>query len=153
MSKIGSQHLDRRACVYVRQSTMAQVHQHQESTQRQYNLRQRAVVLGWQNVEVIDDDQGHSGKSADGRDGFQRLVSDVAMGRVGAIFGLEVSRPARSCVPCVDGSGRKGRLARGRVLCKGLCSTGVAGDTCTYAIVDRTLPTHVETVGRGGRAN
>lgn len=98
MSKIGSQHLGRRACVYVRQSTMAQVHQHQESTQRQYNLRQRAAVLGWQDVEVIDDDQGHSGKSADGRDGFQRLVSDVAMGRVGAVFGLEVSRLARSCV-------------------------------------------------------
>jgi len=98
LSKIGSQHLDRRACVYVRQSSMAQVQHHQESAQRQYNLRQRAAVLGWHDIEVIDDDQGRSGSSADGRDGFQRLVSDVAMGKVGAVFGLEVSRLARSCV-------------------------------------------------------
>ena len=99
MSKVSARHLERRAYVYVRQSSMAQVQNHRESTERQYNLRGRAVVLGWrpEQVEVIDDDQGRSGASAQGRGGFQRLVSDVALGEVGAVLGLEVSRLARSC--------------------------------------------------------
>ena len=99
MGKIGANHLERKACVYVRQSSMAQVQYHRESTQRQYNLRERAVVLGWraEQVEVIDEDQGQSGTSAGERGGFQRLVSAVGMGEVGAILGLEVSRLARSC--------------------------------------------------------
>lgn len=100
MSKVAPRHLERKAFVYVRQSSMAQVQQHRESAKRQYALRERAVRLGWsaEQVETVDDDQGQSGASADGRGGFQRLVSEVALGRVGAVLGLEVSRLARSCV-------------------------------------------------------
>lgn len=99
MTKVSGRHLERRAYVYVRQSSMAQVHNHRESRERQYNLRARAVALGWrrEQVEVIDEDQGRSGASAQDRSGFQRLVSDVALGEVGAVLGLEVSRLARSC--------------------------------------------------------
>jgi hypothetical protein len=100
MSKIAARHLERKAFVYVRQSSIAQVEHHRESTQRQYALRERAVSLGWraEQVEVVDDDQGQSGASASGRGGFQRPVSEVALGWVGAVLGLEVSRLARSCV-------------------------------------------------------
>lgn len=96
--KITRTHLERRATVYLRQSTMKQVHEHRESTARQYGLRERAVALGWatEQVDVIDDDLGQSGASVHDRDGFQRLAQDVAHGRVGAIFSLEVSRLARS---------------------------------------------------------
>ena len=99
MGKIGSQHLSRKACLYIRQSSLAQVEHHRESGARQYSLRERAVTLGWpaEQIEVIDEDQGLSGASAVGRTGFQRMVSDVALGRVGAVLGLEVSRLARSC--------------------------------------------------------
>ncbi len=99
MSKIAARHLERKAFVYVRQSSLAQVQHHRESTQRQYGLRERAVTLGWrtEQVETIDEDQGQSGASADNRGGFQRLVSEVALGHVGAVLGLEVSRLARSC--------------------------------------------------------
>lgn len=99
MAKLAAHHLERKACVYVRQSSLAQVQHHRESTQRQYHLRERAIALGWQpeKVEVIDEDQGRSGATADGRGGFQRLVSDVALGKVGGVLGLEVSRLARSC--------------------------------------------------------
>jgi len=96
--KISASHLERRAVVYLRQSTLRQVHEHRESTARQYALRQRAVDLGWDEarVDVIDDDLGQSGTGTDWREGFQRLAEDVAHGRVGAIFALEVSRLARS---------------------------------------------------------
>jgi DNA invertase Pin-like site-specific DNA recombinase len=96
--KIRPSHLERRAAVYLRQSTLKQVHEHRESTARQYALRQRAVDLGWaeQHVDVIDDDLGQSGTSVDWREGFQRLAEDVAHGRVGAIFAFEVSRLSRS---------------------------------------------------------
>ncbi|HKY40340.1 MAG TPA: recombinase family protein [Polyangiaceae bacterium] len=96
--KITASHLERRATVYLRQSTLKQVLEHRESTARQYDLRERAVTLGWsaQQVDVIDDDLGQSGSSTLARDGFQRLAQDVAHGRVGAIFALEVSRLARS---------------------------------------------------------
>lgn len=85
-------YLDRRAVVYLRQSTLKQVHEHRESTMRQYALQQRAMDLGWEveRVEVIDEDLGQSGASAEWRTGFQRLAEDVAHGRVGAIFALEV---------------------------------------------------------------
>jgi DNA invertase Pin-like site-specific DNA recombinase len=97
MSKIESQHLARKAYVYVRQSTMAQVENNTESRERQYELAERAVALGWAagEVVVVDSDQGRSGKSADGRDGFQGLVAEVGMGRVGIVVGIEVSRLAR----------------------------------------------------------
>jgi DNA invertase Pin-like site-specific DNA recombinase len=91
-------HLRRAAYLYVRQSTLRQVLENTESTARQYALRQRAVALGWaqEQVIVIDSDQGQSGASAAGRDGFQRLVADVGLGRAGIVMGLEVSRLARN---------------------------------------------------------
>jgi DNA invertase Pin-like site-specific DNA recombinase len=96
--KISAAHLERVAVVYVRQSSIAQVRQHTESTQRQYALAEEAERLGWAaaRVEVIDDDLGRSGRSADGRSGFRELVGRVCVGEVGAILGLEVSRLARS---------------------------------------------------------
>jgi len=97
--KITDEHLQRSAIVYVRQSTPQQVLEHRESTARQYALKDRAVALGWPAaaVEVIDEDQGHSGSSAEGRSGFQRLLAEVSSDRVGLILGLEMSRLARSC--------------------------------------------------------
>lgn len=97
--KITEGHLQRLAIVYVRQSTQRQVLEHQESTARQYALADRAVALGWPRaaVQVIDEDQGHSGSSAEGRSGFQRLLAEVSSDRVGLILGLEMSRLARSC--------------------------------------------------------
>ena len=97
MSVVERQHLQRRAYVYVRQSTMAQVERNSESRERQYELVERAVSLGWNSSEVVvvDEDQGRSAKSADGRDGFGRLVAEVGLGRVGIVLGIEVSRLAR----------------------------------------------------------
>ncbi len=96
--KISRSHLDRVALVYVRQSTLAQVREHTESTARQYALADQAAALGWPpgSVQVIDADLGVSGRSTEGRDGFRYLVSRVCLGEVGAVFGLEVSRLARS---------------------------------------------------------
>jgi DNA invertase Pin-like site-specific DNA recombinase len=87
------------AVVYVRQSTPQQVLDHRESTARQYALADRAVALGWtrERVTTIDDDLGKSGQSIEGRPGFQRLLAEVALDRVGLILGLEMSRLARSC--------------------------------------------------------
>jgi DNA invertase Pin-like site-specific DNA recombinase len=95
--KIQPSHLERRAVVYLRQSDPRQVHQHPESTARQYALQRRAAELGWprDRIEVIDEDLGQSGASTEWRQGFKRLAEDVAHGRVGAIFALEVSRLAR----------------------------------------------------------
>src|SRR4051812_49402458 len=97
-SKIGSRHLDRLAIVYVRQSTPHQVAEHRESADLQYQLRRRAVTLGWPDarVLVIDDDQGCSGQSIDNRPGFQRLLAEISLGHVGIVFGREMSRLARS---------------------------------------------------------
>lgn len=96
--KVTAHHLKRSAYLYIRQSTLRQVLENTESTDRQYALRQRAVALGWpqEKVVVIDNDQGQSGASMEGRDGFQRLVADVGMGRAGIVMGLEVSRLARN---------------------------------------------------------
>ena len=98
--KVTASHLKRSAYLYVRQSTLRQVFENTESTKRQYDLRQRAVALGWpmDRVVVIDSDLGQSGASAADRAGFQRLVGDVGMGRAGIVLGLEVSRLARSSV-------------------------------------------------------
>jgi DNA invertase Pin-like site-specific DNA recombinase len=97
--KVSTWHLDRSAVVYVRQSTPQQVLDHKESTARQYALADRAVALGWarDRVATIDDDLGKSGQSIEGRPGFQRLLAEVALDRVGLILGLEMSRLARSC--------------------------------------------------------
>src|SRR5947209_4581544 len=98
-AKLRPWHLDRAAVVYVRQSTPQQVTDHRESTARQYALADRAILLGWprSQVQVIDDDLGKSGQSIEGRLGFQRLLAEVALDRVGLILGLEMSRLARSC--------------------------------------------------------
>ncbi len=97
-AKVGDQHLAKLAVVYVRQSSPQQVLNHRESCERQYALADVAVALGWpaERVLVIDEDQGHSGKTAASRPGFQRLIAEVTMGHVGLIVGLEVSRLARS---------------------------------------------------------
>jgi DNA invertase Pin-like site-specific DNA recombinase len=97
-SKIKSLHLERQAYVYIRQSTSTQVHENIESKQRQYALADRAVSLGWarEAVQLVDEDQGKSGSSTHGREGFARLAHDVAHGKVGAVLALEVSRLARS---------------------------------------------------------
>jgi DNA invertase Pin-like site-specific DNA recombinase len=97
--KLKSWHLERTAIVYVRQSSPQEVIDHQESTARQYGLVDRAVTLGWPRAQVvvIDDDLGKSGQSAEGRPGFQRLLAEVALDHIGVIFGLEMSRLARSC--------------------------------------------------------
>lgn len=96
--KVTADHLRRHAYLYVRQSTLRQVMENTTSTDRQYGLRQRAVALGWagDQIVVIDDDLGRSGASTVGREGFQRLVADVGMGKVGLVLGLEVSRLARN---------------------------------------------------------
>jgi DNA invertase Pin-like site-specific DNA recombinase len=98
-SKIHDHHRDRLAIVYVRQSTYQQVLENRESTARQYDLVARAVELGWQRdrVLVIDEDQGRSGRTVDGRLGFQRLLAEVSLEHVGLVLGLEMSRLARSC--------------------------------------------------------
>lgn len=97
--KIQPDHLERQAFIYVRQSTLVQVRDNTASKARQYDLVQRAMNLGWprERITVIDQDQGHSGASAIGRDGFQLLVSEVGLGHAGAVLSLEVSRLARSC--------------------------------------------------------
>src|SRR5574340_154840 len=97
-TKIGGRHLDRMAVVYLRQSSMAQVREHTESTTRQYGLVEEAVRLGWapRDVLVIDTDLGVSGRWGVARAGFAELVTRVCSGEVGAVFGLEISRLARS---------------------------------------------------------
>src|SRR5947207_16007543 len=99
LSKIQLDHLDRDAVIYVRQSSLMQVRDNTASTMRQYDLVQRALSLGWErsHIHVIDQDQGHSGSSTIGRDGFRSLVAEVGLKHCGAILSLEVSRLARSC--------------------------------------------------------
>jgi len=96
--KVSAEHLARTAYLYVRQSTLRQVQANTESAERQYALRQRAVQLGWstEQIVVIDTDQGQSGASSADREGFQRLVADVGLGKAGIVLGLEVSRLARN---------------------------------------------------------
>jgi DNA invertase Pin-like site-specific DNA recombinase len=97
-SKVTADHLRRDAYLYVRQSTLYQVANNTESARRQYDLRGRAVALGRpiDKVIVIDIDQGQSGASAADREGFQRLVAEVSLGRAGIVLGLECSRLARN---------------------------------------------------------
>lgn len=97
-SKITPAHLQRLAFIYVRQSSPKQVAQNKESQQYQYQLRQRAIELGWaaERVRVIDSDLGRSGSEASRRGGFQELVAEVSLGHAGIVFGYEVSRLARN---------------------------------------------------------
>jgi len=96
--KVQASHLQRDAYLYVRQSSLRQLVENSESTKRQYALRERAVALGWpiERIHTIDADLGLSGATSVHRDGFQRLVSKVALGEVGIVLGLEVSRFARN---------------------------------------------------------
>jgi len=96
--KVTRQHLEHEAYLYIRQSTPRQVLENTESTQRQYALRDRAVALGWplERIHILDCDLGNSGSQSAGRDGFQKLVSEVALGKAGLVMGLEVSRLARN---------------------------------------------------------
>jgi hypothetical protein len=96
--KVTEQHLKHDAYLYIRQSTPRQVMENTESTQRQYALRDRAMALGWplERIHVLDCDLGKSGSQSGGRDGFQKLVSEVALGKAGLVMGLEVSRLARN---------------------------------------------------------
>ncbi|SOE57498.1 Resolvase, N terminal domain [Burkholderia sp. D7] len=97
-TKITPQHQSKPAYIYIRQSTLAQVRHHQESTERQYALRDKALALGWPQtaIRILDRDLGQSGAQMTGREDFKTLVADVSMGNVGAVFALEVSRLARS---------------------------------------------------------
>src|SRR6266851_5628911 len=99
LSAITRHHLDRLALIYLRQSTPMQVREHRESTARQYGLADEAIRLGWGSSAVltIDADLGHSARAGSRRAGFAELVQRVCLGEVGAIFGLEISRLARSC--------------------------------------------------------
>lgn len=96
--KLSPRHLNRLAYVYVRQSTPAQVQHHRESTERQYGLVERVVALGWRpdDIVTIDDDLGHSASGLEAREGFARMTAAVALGQVGIVVGLEVSRLARN---------------------------------------------------------
>ncbi|MGH8142373.1 MAG: recombinase family protein [Steroidobacteraceae bacterium] len=96
--KVSADHLRRDAFLYVRQSSLRQMFENTESSKRQYALRDRAVSLGWptDRIRTIDTDQGISGASAENRDGFQYLVTEVALGHAGIVLGLEVSRLARN---------------------------------------------------------
>jgi len=97
-SKVTAAHLSRTALLYVRQSSLKQVIHNTESAIRQYDLRGKAITLGWaaDQITVIDIDQGHSGASAADREGFQQLVAEVSLGRAGIVLGLECSRLARN---------------------------------------------------------
>jgi len=97
-SKVTATHLSRRALLYIRQSSLKQVIHNTESAIRQYDLRGKAIALGWaaDQITVIDIDQGQSGASAADREGFQQLVAEVSLGRAGIVLGLECSRLARN---------------------------------------------------------
>src|SRR5712675_3475602 len=97
-SKVTAAHLSRRALLYIRQSSLKQVIHNTESAIRQYDLRGKAIALGWDasQITVIDIDQGQSGSSAADREGFRQLVAEVSLGRAGIVLGLECSRLARN---------------------------------------------------------
>jgi len=155
--KITTRHLSRTAYLYVRQSTLRQVLENTESTHRQYALRERAVALGWplEQVVTIDSDLGHSGASAADREGFQKLVTEVSLGRAGIVLihssrgafwyvslpsnpflrirrisrGISSKRTSRSCSidnKCVQPSARGHPLGKGRRFCKVLSSVDAA---------------------------
>ena len=96
--KITTEHRAKLAYVYIRQSSLAQVTHHQESTDLQYQLVDRAEQLGWprEQVKIIDEDLGKSGASAEQRSGFQHLISEVGLGRVGLVLSFDASRLARN---------------------------------------------------------
>jgi DNA invertase Pin-like site-specific DNA recombinase len=116
---VTTQHLARKAIIYIRQSTPNQVLTNQESLRLQYALKQRAISLGWQpeDIEVIDCDLGLTGSAAEHREGFKELVAKVTLGQVGIILSIEVARLSRNCsdwYPLLDICGWKGCLIADR---------------------------------------
>jgi DNA invertase Pin-like site-specific DNA recombinase len=116
---ITSQHLARKAIIYVRQSTPHQAISHQESLRLQYALEQRAVTLGWrpEDVAIIDTDVGVSASSADLREGFKEVLAQVTLGQVGILLSYDVTRLARNCsdwYPLLDVCGYRGCLIADR---------------------------------------
>ena len=97
-AKITPDHLSRRAALYVRQSSIRQVYENQESTKRQYALKQRGIALGWpeEMIDIIDEDLGISGASSDGRTGYKKLVSEVSQENIGIVISIEASRLSRN---------------------------------------------------------
>ena len=98
ISKILRAHKEKSAYIYIRQSSVQQVRHHQESTERQYALKTKALELGWpeEKIRTLDGDLGMSGAQIGGREDFKTLVADDTMRKVGAVFALEASRLARS---------------------------------------------------------
>jgi DNA invertase Pin-like site-specific DNA recombinase len=94
--KIKQQHLQRKAVLYVRQSSTYQVHNNLESRKLQYSMQERLRQLGWCEIEVVDEDLGRSAAGTVARSGFERMVAEVCLGRVGAVAAREVSRFARN---------------------------------------------------------
>src|SRR6478672_7645327 len=96
-AKVHDHHLDRKAIVYIRQSSPQQVAEHKESTARQYALADVAVALGWprDRVEIVDADQGITGQTVEGRQGFQYILAELSLDHVGILFGQDASRLAR----------------------------------------------------------
>ena len=94
--KIRPHHLERKAMLYVRQSSAHQVLHNRESQALQYAMRDRLASLGWQQIETVDDDLGRSAAGGVSRVGFERMVAEVCLGKVGAVAALEVSRFARN---------------------------------------------------------
>ncbi len=96
IDKIRPHHLERKAILYVRQSSAHQVLHNRESRALQYGMRDRLTTLGWQQIETVDDDLGRSAAGGVARAGFERMVAEVCLGKVGAVAALEVSRFARN---------------------------------------------------------
>lgn len=96
--KVTTEHLKRDDYLYIRQSSIKQIQSNQESTKRQYALKEQALSLGWniEQIKIIDKDQGKSGGQINLREGFQYLVSQVSLEKAGIVMGLEVSRLARN---------------------------------------------------------
>ena len=132
ITKISTSHLSRAAYVYLRQSSPAQVEHNRESTQRQYALVTKASTLGWppQQIVVIDEDLGLSGAGIVERSGFARLTAEVALGHVGIVLGLEVSRLAR------NNADRQRQAALERVPID-LSANGPAARSASEAMVQR----------------
>jgi len=96
IEKIGAQHRERKAMLYIRQSSAQQVLHNRESRTLQYAMRERLATLGWSEIEIIDEDLGLSAAGGTARAGFERMVAEVCLGKVGAVAAREVSRFARN---------------------------------------------------------
>jgi DNA invertase Pin-like site-specific DNA recombinase len=140
---VNDRHLARRAVVYIRQSSPHQVLTNQESLRLQYNLRQRALDLGWreEDVEVIDADLGLSGAAAAHRDGFKDLIARVTLGQVGLVLSCEVTRLSRNCTdwyPLLDLCGFKDCLIGDRdgIVRSVMLALSFARVRCKVEVVD-----------------